>query len=167
VSAGKAAELLFHESINRLGRTPLRPELARARLLYGEWLRREGRRGDAREQLRAAEDMFTEMGMRAFADRTAAELVAAGAKPRPRHLEVREDLTAQEEQIARLACLGLTNADIAGQLFLSPRTVEYHLHKVFGKLRIDSRGGLRAALPRQDVEAPLSQRLGSSDTGGR
>ena len=87
------------------------------------------------------------MGMEAFADRTGAELVAAGAKPRTRHLEVREELTPQEEQIARLARDGLTNADIGGQLFLSPRTVEYHLHKVFGKLGIDSRSGLDAALP--------------------
>ena len=147
VSGGEAAEPLFHESIERLGRTPLRPELARARLVYGEWLRREGRRGESREQLRIAEEMFTEMGMEAFADRTAAELVAAGAKPRTRRLEVREELTPQEEQIARLARDGLTNADIGGQLFLSPRTVEYHLHKVFGKLGIDARSGLDAALP--------------------
>ncbi len=112
VSGGEAAEPLFHESIERLGRTPLRPELARARLVYGEWLRREGRRGESREQLRIAEEMFTEMGMEAFADRTGAELVAAGAKPRTRRLEVREELTPQEEQIARLARDGLTNADI-------------------------------------------------------
>ena len=147
VSAGETAEPLFHESIERLGRTPLRPELARARLVHGEWLRGEGRRGESREQLRIAEEMFTEMGMEAFADRTVAELVAAGAKPRSRRLEVREELTPQEEQIARLARDGLTNADIGGQLFLSPRTVEYHLHKVFTKLGIDSRGGLDAALP--------------------
>ena len=147
VSGGEAAEPLFHESIERLGRTPLRPELARARLVYGEWLRREGRRGESREQLRIAEEMFTEMGMEAFADRTGTELVAAGARPRTRRLEVREELTPQEEQIARLARDGLTNADIGGQLFLSPRTVEYHLHKVFGKLGIDARSGLDAALP--------------------
>jgi DNA-binding CsgD family transcriptional regulator len=152
VSRGEAAEPLFHESIERLGRTPLRPELARARLLYGEWLRCERRRGESREQLRIAEQMFTEMGMEAFADRTGAELVATGAKPRTRHFEVREDLTPQEEQIARLARDGLTNADIGGQLFLSPRTVEYHLHKVFSKLGIDSRGGLQAALTRKEPE---------------
>ena len=146
VSGGEAAEPLFHESIERLGRTPLRPELARARLVYGEWLRREGRRGESREQLRIAEKMFTEMGMEAFADRTGAELVAAGAKPRTRRLEVHEALTSQEEQIARLARDGLSNADIGGQLFLSPRTVEYHLHKVFVKLGIDARSGLDAAL---------------------
>ena len=147
VSGGAAVEPLFHESIERLGRTPVRPELARARLVYGEWLRGEGRRGESREQLRIAEEMFTEMGMEAFADRTVAELIAAGAKPRTRRLEVCEELTPQEEQIARLARDGLTNADIGGQLFLSPRTVEYHLHKVFGKLRIDARSGLDAALP--------------------
>ena len=122
-------------------------ELARARLLFGEWLRRDGRRGESREQLRIAEEMFTEIGMEAFAERAEAELVAAGAKPRKRRLEVREELTPQEEQIARLARDGLTNADIGAQLFLSPRTVEYHLHKVFGKLGIDARSGLDAALP--------------------
>jgi DNA-binding CsgD family transcriptional regulator len=150
VTGGEAAEPLFHEAIERLGRTPLRPELARARLLYGEWLRRESRRDESREQLRMAEQMFTEMGMEAFADRTRAELLATGAKPRTRHSEVREELTAQEEQIAWLARDGLTNTQIGTQLFLSPRTVEYHLHKVFGKLGIDSRGGLRAALPGQE-----------------
>jgi tetratricopeptide (TPR) repeat protein len=146
VSGGEAVEPLYHESIERLGRTPLRPELARARLVYGEWLRGEGRRGESREQLRIAEEMFTEMGMEAFADRTVAELVAAGAKPHARCLDVCEELTPQEEQIARLARDGLTNAEIGGQLFLSPRTVEYHLHKVFGKLMIDARSGLDAAL---------------------
>jgi DNA-binding CsgD family transcriptional regulator len=155
VSAGEAAEPHFHKSIERLGRTSLRPELARARLLYGEWLRREGRRGESREQLRIAEQMFTEMGMEAFADRTGAELVATGATARTRHFEVREDLTPQEAQIARLARDGLTNADIGDQLFLSPRTVEYHLHKVFSKLGIDSRSGLQAALPRKEPETTL------------
>ena len=96
--------------------------------------------------------MFVEIGMEGFGDRARAELVAAGGKPRMRNLEARQDLTAQEEQIARLARDGFTNADIAGHLFLSPRTVEYHLHKVFGKLEIDSRTGLQAALPRQEPE---------------
>jgi len=150
VTSGEAAEPLFHESIERLGRTSLRPELARARLLYGEWLRREGRRGESREQLRIAEQMFTQMGMEAFAGRTRAELVAAGAKPGTRRSEIREELTAQEEQIARLAGDGLTNTQVGAQLFLSPRTVEYHLHKVFGKLGIDSRSGLRDALPGEE-----------------
>jgi DNA-binding CsgD family transcriptional regulator len=155
VTGGEAAEPLFHESIERLGRTSTRPELARARLLHGEWLRRDGRRGESQEQLRIAEQMFTEMGMEAFADRTGAELVATGAKPRTRRFELREDLTPQEEQIARLASDGLTNADIGDQLFLSPRTVEYHLHKVFNKLGIDSRSGLQAALPRKKPETTL------------
>jgi DNA-binding CsgD family transcriptional regulator len=153
MSAGGAAEPLFHESIERLGRTSLRPELARAQLLYGEWLRHEGRRGEAREHVRIAEEMFTEMGMEAFADRARGELVAAGSKPRTRHLEIRDELTAQEEQIARLAGDGLTNTQIGTRLFLSPRTVEYHLHKVFGKLGIDSRSGLEAALPGQEPGA--------------
>jgi DNA-binding CsgD family transcriptional regulator/tetratricopeptide (TPR) repeat protein len=142
VSGGSASEPLFQESIDRLRRTSVRPELGRARLLYGEWLGRKGRRGEAREQLRIAEEMFTEMGMEAFADRTGAGLVAAGAKPRTRHVDVREDLTPQEAQIAHLARNGLTNVEIGNQLFLSPRTVEYHLHKVFSKLGIDSRSGL-------------------------
>jgi DNA-binding NarL/FixJ family response regulator len=103
--------------------------------------------------LRAAEEMFAEIGMEAFAQRAKGELVAAGATLRRRSLEPREDLTAQEEQIARLARDGLTNAQIGAELFLSPRTVEWHLHKVFGKLGIDSRSGLHAALPRQEPEA--------------
>jgi DNA-binding CsgD family transcriptional regulator/tetratricopeptide (TPR) repeat protein len=147
VTEGPAAEDLYREAIDRLSRTRRRPEHARARLLYGEWLRREGRVREGREELRAAEEMFTEMGMEAFAHRTEAELIAAGGRPRPRRVEVREKLTPQEEQIARLARDGLTNAQIGGQLFLSPRTVEYHLHKVFGKLGIGSRSGLDGALP--------------------
>jgi DNA-binding CsgD family transcriptional regulator len=152
VTEGPAAENLYGEAIDRLSRTRRRPELARAHLLYGEWLRRHARPREARERLRTAEAMFAEIGMEAFGDRARAELVAAGGKPRIGNLEARRDLTAQEEQIARLARDGLTNADIAGQLFLSPRTVEYHLHKVFGKLGIESRGGLQAALPRQEPQ---------------
>jgi DNA-binding NarL/FixJ family response regulator len=131
-------------------------ELARAHLVYGEWLRREGRLRDARERLRTAEEMFAEIGMEAFAERAAGELVAAGAKLRKRPAEAREALTPQEEQIARRARDGLTNAQIGAQLFLSPRTVEWHLHKVFGKLGIDSRGGLDAALPSAEREVTHS-----------
>ncbi|MBV8999279.1 MAG: AAA family ATPase [Solirubrobacterales bacterium] len=153
---GPAAENLYLEAIDRLGRTPRRPELARAYLLHGEWLRRADRLREARERLRTAEQMFAEIGMEAFADRARGELVAAGAKPRARHAETREELTAQEEQIARLARDGLTNTQIGAQLFLSPRTVEYHLHKVFGKLEIDSRSDLEAALPGPEPEAARS-----------
>ncbi len=144
---GDAAERAYREAIKQLDRAGIRTELARAHLLFGEWLRRHSRVREARERLQAAEDMFIEIGMEAFADRTRTELVAAGAKPRARPLEVHEELTPQEDQIARLAREGLTNIDIGGQLFLSPRTVEYHLHKVFAKLGIDSRSGLEAALP--------------------
>jgi DNA-binding CsgD family transcriptional regulator len=144
---GDDAEELYREAIERFSRTRLRPELARTHLLYGEWLRREARLGESRERLRTAEEIFAEIGMEAFAERARGELVAAGAKLRKRPVEAREELTPQEEQIARLARDGLTNAEIGGQLFLSPRTVEWHLHKVFGKLGIDSRSGLYAALP--------------------
>src|SRR4051794_6343742 len=148
LSEGATAEALHHEAQNRLSRTRLRPELARAYLVFGEWLRSEARLGEAREQLRTAEEMFADIGMEAFAERSRGELIAAGAKRRKRSLEPREELTPQEEQIAGLARDGLSNAEIGAQLFLSPRTVEWHLHKVFAKLGIDSRGGLYAALPR-------------------
>jgi DNA-binding CsgD family transcriptional regulator len=144
---GVAAERLYREAIDRLRRARLRPELARAHLVFGEWLRHEGRRVDAREQLSAAEDMFATIGMEAFAARAARELAAAGAKVRKRPVEASDQLTPQEEQIARLARDGLTNGEIGGQLFLSPRTVEWHLHKVFAKLGINSRSGLDSALP--------------------
>jgi DNA-binding CsgD family transcriptional regulator len=150
----EAAERLYREAIERLGRTRIRVELARAHLLYGEWLRRERRRIDAREQLRIACDMFTQMGAEAFAARAARELLATGERARRRSVETREDLTAQEVQIARLACAGLSNPEIGARLFISPRTVEYHLHKVFGKLNIASRNQLAEALP-QEPSAPL------------
>ena len=149
---GEAAEASYREAILRFSRTQRRPELARSHLVYGEWLRREARLGEARERLRTADEMFTVIGMEAFAERASRELVAAGAKLRARPLEELEQLTAQEQQIARLARDGLTNADIGGQLFLSPRTVEWHLHKVFAKLGIDSRNGLHAALPPPERE---------------
>jgi DNA-binding CsgD family transcriptional regulator len=150
VADGDDAEASYREAIEELDRGSNRTERARAHLLYGEWLRREGRLHAARERLRAAEELFAEIGMVAFAARAERELVAAGAKGRKRPLEAREELTPQEEQIARLARDGLTNAQIGAQLFLSPRTVEWHLHKVFGKLAIDSRSGLDVALSPQE-----------------
>ena len=148
LSKGEVAERLYGEAIDRLSRTRLRPELARAHLLYGEWLRREGRRIDARAQLRTARDMLGVIGMEAFAERARRELLATGEKVRKRTVETRDDLTSQEEQIARMAGDGLSNPEIAARLFISPRTVEWHLRKVFTKLGISSRRGLRGALPR-------------------
>ena len=147
LSDGTAAEDLYREAIDRLSRTRLRPELARAHLLYGEWLRREGRRVDAREQLRIAYDMFVAIGMEAFAERARRELTATGESVRRRRVDTREQLTPQEHQIARLARDGLSNPEIGAQLFLSARTVEWHLGKVFTKLDISSRRELRTALP--------------------
>jgi ATP/maltotriose-dependent transcriptional regulator MalT len=146
LSAGADADHLYREAIGRLSRTRLRPELARAHLLYGEWLRREGRRVDARGQLRAALDQFTSIEMEAFAERARRELIATGGKVRKRSAETRGELTPQEEQIARLARAGRTSPEIGAQLFLSTRTVEWHLGKVFTKLGIGSRRDLRAAL---------------------
>lgn len=121
--------------------------LARARLLHGEWLRREGRRLDAREQLGVAHDTFSTIGADAFAERARRELQATGETVRRRAVEVPAVLTAQEEQIARLAGAGLTNAEIGAQLFISPHTVEWHLRKIFAKLGISSRRQIRAELP--------------------
>ena len=149
VSDGEAADDAYGEAIDRLSGTRLRPELARARLLYGEWLRRGGRRVDAREQLRAAHNTFVAIGMEAFAERARRELVATGEKVRRRNDEVRHQLTPQEEQIARLARDGLSNPEIGAQLFISARTVEYHLAKVFPKLGISSRRQLRSAVPEE------------------
>jgi DNA-binding CsgD family transcriptional regulator len=152
-SDGGAAEALYREALERLGRTRLRIELARTHLLYGEWLRREQRRVDAREQLRTADDMLSRMGVEAFADRARRELLATGGTVRKRRVETRGDLTAQEAQIARLARDGLTNPEIGAQLFISPRTVQYHLRKVFLKLGISSRSELERVLP-GDPAAP-------------
>jgi DNA-binding CsgD family transcriptional regulator len=147
VSDGEIAERLYRESIERLGRTRIRWSLARAHLVYGEWLRREGRRADAREQLRTAYEMFVTMGAAGFVERAERELQATGETARKRSVETRSQLTPQEAQVARLARDGLTNPEIGARLFISPRTVEYHLHKVFTKLGISSRRQLQVALP--------------------
>ena len=147
LSDGEDADASYREAIERLGRTPLRPELARAHLLYGEWLRRGGRRADARAQLRTAHEMFDAIGMEAFAERARRELAATGETARQRTVEARDTLTPQEAQIARLARDGLSNPEIGARLFISARTVQYHLGKVFTKLEISSRLQLRRALP--------------------
>jgi DNA-binding CsgD family transcriptional regulator len=156
LSVGADADDLYREAIDRLGLTRLRPELARAQLLYGEWLRREGRRVEAREQLRTALDLLTAIGMEAFAERARRELIATGEKVRKRGVETRDQLTPQEEQIAGLARDGCTNPEIAAQLFLSARTVEWHLGKVFGKLGVSSRRELTAALGQRSHEGQRS-----------
>jgi DNA-binding CsgD family transcriptional regulator len=158
VSVGATADRLYLEAIDRLGCTRLRPELARVHLLYGEWLRREGRRLEAREQLRTAHDMLDAIGMEAFAERARRELNATGERVRERSAATRDQLTPQEEQIARLARDGLSNPEIGAQLFISPRTVEWHLRKVFAKLGIDSRRALSGALPTRETE-PMPARL--------
>jgi DNA-binding CsgD family transcriptional regulator len=154
LSDGEAAERLYRESIERLGRTRVRAELARSRLLYGEWLRRERRRVDAREQLRTAYGMLDAMGIGAFAERARRELAATGETARKRTVEASGQLTAQEIQIARLARDGLSNPEIGARLFISARTVQYHLGKVFAKLAISSRSQLDQALPGDP--APIS-----------
>ena len=143
LSEGESAERLHREAIERLARTRRRPDLARAHLLYGEWLRRENRRVDARVQLRAAHDQFASIGMEAFAERARGELLATGEKVRERTVATRDVLTAQERLIARLASEGLSNPDIGARLFLSPRTVEWHLRNAFMKLGIHSRRELK------------------------
>ena len=139
---GQAAEPLYREAIERLERTRIAVQLARAHLVYGEWLRRENRRVDAREHLRAAHEMFSQAGAQAFADRAQRELLATGETARVRSEETRDVLTPQEAQVARLAREGLSNPEIGAQLFISPRTVQYHLRKVFQKLEISSRNQL-------------------------
>jgi len=151
LSKGESAERLYREAIERLARTRRRPELGRAHLLYGEWLRRENRRVDARVQLRAAHDQFASIGMEAFAERARGELLATGENVRQRSVATRDVLTAQERQIAELARDGVSNPDIAARLFLSRRTVEWHLRNVFNKLGIRSRQDLAQALPSCDT----------------
>jgi DNA-binding CsgD family transcriptional regulator len=152
VSDSQVAEGCYHEAIDRLGRTQLRPELARAHLLYGEWLRRQHRRADAREQLRAAHEMLDGIGMAAFAERARRELRATGQTVRKRTAETATTLTAQEAYIARLARDGRTNPEIGAQLFLSARTVEWHLRKIFTKLGIASRRELHTVLAQVEQE---------------
>jgi DNA-binding CsgD family transcriptional regulator len=143
---GEDAEHLYVESIDRLGQTPGAVGLARARLVYGEWLRRKHRRTDARDQLRRAREMLVSIGAEAFAERARRELLATGEKVRKRNVTTRDDLTPQETQIAQLAAEGLSNPEIGERLFISPRTVEYHLRKVYTKLKINSRNKLQRAL---------------------
>ena len=136
---GEAAETLYREAIARLQPTRLLLDLARAHLLYGEWLRRQRRRLDARKELRVAHDLFSDFGMEAFAERARAELQATGERARKRTVDTLDQLTPQEAQISRLAAHGNTNRAIAAQLFISPSTVEYHLRKAFRKLDVNSR----------------------------
>jgi DNA-binding CsgD family transcriptional regulator len=136
---GDTAESLYREAIERLGRTRLAPELGRAHLLYGEWLRRQHRRLDAREELRTAHELFTDLGVEAFAERALLELQATGERARKRTVDTRDKLTPQETQIARLVAEGHTNREIAARLFISASTVEYHLRKAFRKLDVESR----------------------------
>ncbi|NEA36851.1 LuxR family transcriptional regulator [Streptomyces sp. SID13031] len=154
LSDGSTAAALYREAIERLGRTPLRPDLARAHLLYGEWLCQQNHQAQGREQLRTAYEMLAGMGMEAFAERARTELQAIGEKVRKRTVEAQDELTAQERQIAELARDGLSNPEIGARLFVSPRTVEWHLGNVFGKLGIRSRRQLTATLARPDRPAP-------------
>ena len=146
MAEGAVAEDCYREAIDRLGRTRSQIDLARAHLLYGEWLRRENRRICARRELRSALEVLTSLGVDAFADRARRELLATGETARKRTVQTRFDLTAQEGQIAQLARDGRTNPEIGSELFISPRTVEWHLRKVFAKLGITSRRDLRGVL---------------------
>ena len=153
VSGGRAAEEEYREAIELLGRTRMATHLARARLVYGEWLRRQKRRAEARDQLRSAFDALTSMGAEAFAERARRELLATGETARKRSDDTRTDLTPQEEEIAQLAREGRTNQEIAAQLFIGRRTVEWHLRKVFAKLDISSRLELDRALRKRSIRS--------------
>jgi DNA-binding CsgD family transcriptional regulator len=155
VSEGETAEALYREAIDRLSRARLRMELGRAQLVYGEWLRRQRRIRDARDQLRRAYELFTEVGMEAFADRARLELRAAGLRTRSRQTGTHDALTAQEALIARLAGAGASNPEIAAQLFISRATVAYHLRKVYTKLGVSSRTQLARVLPARSGPAAL------------
>jgi DNA-binding CsgD family transcriptional regulator len=150
---GESAEHLHRAAIEALGRCRMAADLARARLSYGEWLRRENRRVDAREQLRQAHDVFATMGADGFAERARRELLATGEKMRKRRDDTRDELTPQEKQIATLARDGRTNPEIGAELYISPRTVEWHLRKIYTKLGVSSRKGLRRTLrsPHRDT----------------
>jgi DNA-binding CsgD family transcriptional regulator len=154
VSDGAAAENFYREAIDRFGRTRLRVELARAHLVYGEWLRRQRRRRDARDQLGRAFEIFDSAGAAAFAERARIELRATGGQARQPAAETPETLTAQEALIARLAGDGASNPEIAAQLFISRATVAYHLRKVFTKLGVSSRSQLPSAFPAPQGAAP-------------
>ena len=166
LSEGQDAEALYREAVERLARTRGVVHLARARLLYGEWLRRENRRVDAREQLRAAHEVFSGIGAEGFAERARRELAATGETARRRTDDARGVLTPQEAHIARLANDGLSNPEIGAQLFISPRTVQYHLHKVFLKLDITSRNQL-SRVPAGQLTLPRPRDSHSGWRAGR
>jgi DNA-binding CsgD family transcriptional regulator len=151
VNEGATAETAYREAIDHLDNGRAHPGLARSHLLYGEWLRRQTRRVDARQHLRIAHEMLHAIGMTAFAERARRELLATGETVRRRTNDTRDVLTPQEAQIARLAARGETNPEIGARLFISPRTVEYHLRKVFGKLNVSSRRELTGVLPGEAV----------------
>jgi DNA-binding CsgD family transcriptional regulator len=157
LAEGDQADSLYRQAIERLGRTSIRVQLARTHLLYGEWLRRDRRRLDAREQLRTAFEMFTAMGIETLAARAERELLATAEHARKRSVETRDELTAQETHVARLARDGLSNAEIAARLFISRHTVSYHLRKVFSKLDISSRHQLHQALPEASAARQMAQ----------
>jgi len=148
------AEGFYMEAIEHLERCDTAPDLARAHLLYGEWLRRQKRRSDARDQLRTAHEMFSSMGAEAFASRARTELLATGEHPRQRTDQTRDELTPHEQRIALLASEGASNREIAAQLFISPSTVAYHLRKIFLKLNVRSRGQLARAIPDRTTHVP-------------
>jgi RNA polymerase sigma factor (sigma-70 family) len=150
------AEPLYAEALDHLGRSGVLTDVARSRLVYGEWLRRQRRRRDARVQLRQAHEMLQAMGAGAFAHRAEVELLATGERARARVDEARDQLTPQERQVAQLAAEGESNAEIAAQLFISPHTVAYHLRKVFNKLSVSSRNQLAKALGESLQPSPQS-----------
>ena len=167
LASDDTAETVYRESLDHLGHSGLPTELARTHLLYGEWLRRSRRRRDARVHLRAAHQMFGAMGAAAFAHRARVELLATGEHARVRAAETRDELTPQEQQIARLADEGESNARIAAQLFISPHTVAYHLHKVFGKLDVSSRNQLSRTRRSAHAGAALRPRAAGGANDGR